>query len=119
MATWRALKTPETRKIENLLRKQFPDYPPKHPPAAYRYNPASIRVRVVSNRFSGMTHLQSYDLVNAILEKHLPEETRGDIMLVLTFPPEEVGDSLANFEFEHPHPRPAKRPRRHRPGAHA
>jgi hypothetical protein len=43
-------RTAETRKIEQILKDHFHDYPPDYPPMAYRYNPASIRIRVVSER---------------------------------------------------------------------
>jgi stress-induced morphogen len=95
-------KTSETRKIENLLLQHFPDYPEGYPPSAYRYNPGSIRVRVVSNRFSGKELGERDDLVYPILKKNLPEGTWQDITIILLLAPEELKDSLANLEFEHP-----------------
>lgn len=106
MATWRSLKTPETKEVEKLLRKHFPDHPEKYPPAAYRYNPASIRVRVVSPRFAGMNHVKRTDLVFPILEKNLPAETWDDVMLVVLVTPDEVKESHMNYRFEHPEYQP-------------
>lgn len=97
-------KTAETRKIEKLLRQHFPDHPPEFPPEAYRYNPASIRVRVVSERFSGKDLVERSEMVYPILEKNLPEETWQDITVILLLPPGEVEDSFMNREFEKPTP---------------
>ncbi len=102
MSSWRTLKTPETRKIEKLLRKQFPEYPPKYPPAAYRHNPASISVRVVSHQFKGMNRVKRTEVVFPILEKNLPDQTWEDVMLVVLLTPEEIKESDMNFRFEHP-----------------
>lgn len=41
-------KNRETKNVEKVLLKLFPDHPPRLPPEAYRYNPASIRVFPVS-----------------------------------------------------------------------
>ena len=97
-------KTAETKQIERLLLEHFPDHPAEFPPEAYRYNPASIRVRVVSDRFRGMDRVERADLVYPILEQNLPEDTWQDIMLILLFTPDELGDSPANLEFEKPTP---------------
>jgi stress-induced morphogen len=102
MSGWRALSTPETRKIEKLLRKHFPEHPRRYPPAAYRYNPAAIRVRIVSPVFAGVNGGKRTDLVFPILEKNLPAETWEDVTLVVLLTPEEVKESYQNFRFEHP-----------------
>lgn len=97
-------KTAETRKIEKLMREHFPDHPPEFPPEAYRYNPASIRVRLVSDRFSGKDLVERSEMVYPLLQQNLPEETWQDITVVLLLPPEEVEESLMNREFEKPTP---------------
>ncbi len=97
-------KTAETKKIEKLLREHFPDHPPKYPPTAYRYNSASIRVRVVSKQFAGKDRVERSEMVYPILEKNLPEDTWQDITLILLLAPAEVKDSLINLEFENPTP---------------
>lgn len=96
--------TNETRRIEELLQEHFPDHPDRYPPMAYRYNPASIRVRVVSDRFTGLDRVERSELVYPLLQKNLPEETWQDIMVILLLAPDEVDDSPTNFEFEHPTP---------------
>ncbi len=106
MADLEALQTAETRQIEKLLGKHFPDHPAKYPPRAYRYNPGSIRVRVVSNRFAGKDLDERWDMVTPILKDNLPEDTWLDIMLIVLVTPKELKDSPANYAFEHPNPAP-------------
>jgi hypothetical protein len=98
---WLALRTSETRKVEEVLRKVFPNTD------AYRYNPASIRIRIVDPRFKGKS-IQKRD---ALVEPHLktlPEATQSDIMNLLTLYPNETEEStraaFANLEFEDPSP---------------
>jgi hypothetical protein len=47
---WEEKRTPETRRVENLLRGAGYERVD-----AYRYNSASIRVRVIDQRFEGMS----------------------------------------------------------------
>jgi stress-induced morphogen len=104
MLDTKTMKTAETKKIEKLLLKHFPDHPPEFPPAAYRYNRASIRIRVVSPRFTEMDLVQRDEMVYPILKKNLPEETWQDISVILLLSPEEIETSPGNLEFEHPTP---------------
>lgn len=101
--------TAETRKVEQVLMEHFREHARGFPPAAYRYNPASIRVRVVSRRFKGMDRVDRADLVYPILEKNLSDDTWWDIGLVLLLTPEEIEESPGNQEFEHPSPPPVRR----------
>ena len=48
--SWEAKRTGETRMVEDLLRNAGFETVD-----AYRYNPASIRVRVIDKRFEGMS----------------------------------------------------------------
>jgi hypothetical protein len=77
---------------------------------AYRYNSASIRVRVIDPRFDGMKREQRDAMVEAELDK-LPPETQRDIVTLFTFAPSEVNQSVKTFrefmqntEFENPSP---------------
>lgn len=95
------MRTPETRAVEKLLRKVFPGTD------AYRYNSASIRVRIVDRRFQGKSIEERDALVEPLLEE-LDEATQADIMNLLTLYPDETSKShqafAANEEFEHPSP---------------
>jgi stress-induced morphogen len=96
---WERLRTDESRRIEDLLRQHFQSAD------AYRYNSASLRVRVVDPSFKGLSREQRDDCVEPILSK-LDESTQADIMNLVLLYPEEVHDSFRahvnNEEFEHP-----------------
>jgi stress-induced morphogen len=96
-------QTKETKDIEDLLKKRFPGFPEDHPPAAYRYNSASIRARLVHRRFEGKSLSARERMVLPVI-RLLPEETQMDITILLLLAPDEIGESLGNFEFEHPSP---------------
>jgi stress-induced morphogen len=104
MATTTKKKGKEPAIIEKLLKEEFSDYPSAHPPEAYRYNIASIRIRVVSPRFEGKNESERYKMVAPLLKKNLSEDTWQDITILLLLTPDEVEDSLLNREFESPTP---------------
>lgn len=96
---WRRLRSDDSRMVETALRQQFETVD------AYRFNPASLRVRVIDSKFRGLSREQRHNLVEPWLET-LPRETEADIMnLVLLYPGETEDSSRAflfNEEFEHP-----------------
>jgi hypothetical protein len=97
---WDNKKTDETREIEAKLRPSFPNS------EAYRFNSASIRVRIIDRSFDGKDLEQREVMVMPLLEK-LPKKTRNDILMLLLATPQELGDhcnteGLLNLEFEHP-----------------
>lgn len=103
MGGWAEKKTAETKRIEGLLRKHFPGHPADYPPAAYRYNPASIRVRVVDESFRGKSRPEREAMVLPLLQK-LSEDVRADVTVLLLLAPDEVERSMMNLEFEEPTP---------------
>ena len=102
---WEAKRTDETRQVEEYLRNAGFDQVD-----AYRYNSASIRVRVIDRRFEGLP-VENRD---AMVEPHLkalPERTRADIMTLFTFDPAELREPstnlrefMMNAEFDDPSP---------------
>jgi stress-induced morphogen len=81
-----------------VLRK----YESDHPNAVidlYRQNSVSIRVRIMDPAFRGMSKRQRNDLVWNYLDA-LPEETQGDISMLVLLTPPEVEKSMANLEFD-------------------
>lgn len=98
---WEAMRTDETRQVEDHIRKEFPRTD------AYRYNSASIRVRVIDPRFEGLAAEERDSMVEPLL-KQLPEEIQADIMNLITLSPSEASGSskmsLVNLEFEDPSP---------------
>jgi hypothetical protein len=97
--------TLETRSVEQVLRDAgFANV------EAYRYNSASIRVRVIDPRFEGLAPEKRDATVEPYLEK-LPERTQADIISLFTFAPSELQQTpqtlrqfLLNTEFEDPSP---------------
>jgi hypothetical protein len=103
--SWEAKRTDETRMVERVLRDAGFETVD-----AYRYNSASIRVRVIDRRFGGMPAEKRDAMVEPYLEK-LPERTQADIMNFFTFAPSELQQTpktlrefLMNTEFEDPSP---------------
>jgi stress-induced morphogen len=96
---WHTMRTEETNQVEEILRPFFPDSD------AYRFNSASIRVRVIDPRFEGKSNEERDSMVEPLLSK-LPESIQADIMNLLTMTPDEASNSLrkqfANLEFEDP-----------------
>ena len=97
--------TDETHGVEQVLRDAgFANV------EAYRYNSASIRVRVIDPRFEGLAPEKRDAMVEPHLEK-LPEQTQADIISLFTFAPSELQQTpqtlrqfLLNTEFEDPSP---------------
>ena len=96
---WKQMQTEETNHVESVLRKHFEQVD------AYRYNSASIRIRIIDSRFKRLTRGKRYDIVEPVLEE-LDENTQADIMnIVLLYPGETSGSflaSMSNAEFENP-----------------
>lgn len=102
---WEAKRTDEVRQVEAVLKEAGFEQVD-----AYRYNSASIRVRVVDSRFEGW----SIEQRDAMVEPHimkLPERTQADIISLFTFAPPELlqtpktrKQALLNLEFDDPIP---------------
>ncbi|MBX9679966.1 MAG: BolA family transcriptional regulator [Gemmataceae bacterium] len=103
MADWKKNRTNETDAVEAALRDGFPQYAKKHPPAAYRYNPSSIRIRLVSDVFEGLSQSERERLVLPLL-RTLPETVQEDVTLLLLLTPREMTSSMINQEFVAPSP---------------
>ena len=73
---------------------------------AYRFNSASIRVRIISEEFANKGRTARERIVNPALRK-LPEEIRRDIIMLLLLTPQEHQSSaermdLLDLEFDDP-----------------
>ena len=94
----------DSRMVEDFLKRWFPET------KAYRYNSASIRIRIIDPSFEGLSREQRNDLVEPYLDQ-LPIEMQRDIVFLLTIAPSDMKQSPATFrefmrniEFEHPSP---------------
>ena len=102
---WEAKQTDETRLVVDVLKRAgFGQVD------AYRYNSASIRLRVIDPRFDGLPIEKRDAMVEPVLEQ-LPERTQADIMTLLTIAPSELQQTpktfrqcLLNLEFDDPSP---------------
>jgi hypothetical protein len=94
--------TKQTKQVERLVDKHFPDCP-KDFPRAYRYSPASIRVRIVDERFKEMNRSERWKMVMPLI-RTLPEDIRQELTVLLLLSPDELSDSLMNREYEKPSP---------------
>jgi len=102
---WADKCTDETREVERVLRAAGFETVD-----AYRYNSASIRVRVIDPRFEGLPLEKRDEMVETHLEQ-LPERTQADIVNLFTFAPSELQEHpktfrefMLNTEFDHPSP---------------
>ena len=102
---WEAKRTEETHQVEAVLRAAGFETV-----NAYRYNSASIRVRVIDSRFERLPPQERDAMVEPCLEQ-LPERTQADIMNLFTFAPSELQQTpmtfrefLLNAEFDDPSP---------------
>jgi len=91
------VQTDETKQIEDAIRQAFPDV------HAYRYNSASIRVRVIDERFRDKSKAERERMVDPVVAQ-LPDEIQSDITVLLLLAPQETTTSLMNLEFERPTP---------------
>ena len=91
------------RQILETLRREYGAAHSKAKIEAYRYNPASIRIRIIDPDFKGMDRVQRDDLVSAILDT-LPEDVRAEITVLLLLTPQERKTSPMSQEFENPAP---------------
>jgi hypothetical protein len=97
------MRNDQSRKVEECLRAEFPRTD------AYRYNSASIRVRVINDRFADLAPAERDALVEPLLRR-LPPRTQEMIVNLLTVTPDEAESphhpryALRNLEFEDPSP---------------
>lgn len=91
------IKNNETEMVEQKLKLHFSNV------EVYRYNIASIRVRIIDVQFQGKSKSDRHELVSAYLDD-LPEDIQSDITVLLLLTPEEITYSPMNVEFEYPSP---------------
>ena len=70
----------------------------------YRQNPGTINIRIIDDRFSGMSRSRRHDEVWDFLSHRVPEDAMTEISSLILLPKKEIRSSLANVEFEDPLP---------------
>jgi stress-induced morphogen len=92
--------TKETQMVEQSVDDHFPKCL-KDLPRAYRYNPSSIRVRIVDKQFAGLNDTERLRLVKTWLHT-LSDEIQDDIWFIVLLTPDEVEESLSNAKYLEP-----------------
>ena len=90
---WEALRDAATQQVELALCNAGCECV-----AVYRYNMASIRVRVVDRRFEGLSRQQRAELVEPTFSQ-LPEHLQSSIVRCWFFTPWEAANDAAYHEF--------------------
>ena len=95
---WQAKRTAESKMVEDRLREAgFATVD------AYRHNSASLRIRIIDDRFRALPPEDRDKLVEPTLDQ-LPPDTQSDVINLLLMHPGEEKDSfrvsLFNSEFE-------------------
>ncbi|MFT5526837.1 MAG: hypothetical protein ACI9G1_004935 [Pirellulaceae bacterium] len=105
VSKWEKKRTDESRMVEGLLRGAGFERVD-----AYRYNSASLRVRVIDKRFESIPRDERDQIVEPVIDK-LPPSTQSDIVSLVLLAPSEFdqpSDTLREFmlntEFENPSP---------------
>jgi hypothetical protein len=105
LSNWEDKRTDESRMVEdNLHRAGFDRVD------AYRYNSASLRVRVIDKRFESIPREKRDSIVEPFIDE-LPSSTQADIVTLVLLAPSESEKSsdtfrefMLNTEFENPSP---------------
>jgi hypothetical protein len=89
------------RAIKTALRSYVNDYPGAVA-EAYRYNAASIRIRVVDERFAKQPFDRRHDELWEFLNDRIPDEVMSEISFLIPVTPAERERDLSSVEFDHP-----------------
>ncbi len=98
LPAWQSKQTEESSLVETKLRDAGFEKVD-----AYRHNSASLRVRIVDERFRGKTNEQRNDMVEPHLAQLHPDTQADIINLILIYPGEEKDSHRAamfNDDFE-------------------
>ena len=90
----------ELKQVQERLEAYERDYPGSRA-MLYRQSSASIRIRIIDERFAGLHKHERHDTAWKYVEP-LPIEVLEQITLLLLLAPSELGKSITNYEFDHP-----------------
>jgi hypothetical protein len=105
VSNWENKRTDESRMVEDKLRDAGLERVD-----AYRYNSASLRVRVIDKRFESISREKRDEIVEPFIDR-LPPSTQADIVTLVLLAPSELEqpsetfrEFMLNTEFENPSP---------------
>ncbi len=92
-----------TRRIFAALKRAFVDIPERIEDVVYRYNPAAIRIRLISEAFENLDDFARDRMVMQAM-REVPKADRDDVSMILAFTTTEFEsrDSLVSLEFDDP-----------------
>lgn len=94
----------ETDEAVEQIRGALQEYEKSHKGSkclVHRYNPASIRIKIVDAKFHGLSKGERHDYARRFLSR-LPEDVLSQISVLLCLEPGET--SLLDLEFREPSP---------------
>src|SRR5436309_7218781 len=89
------------------VKKVLDDYEQQQPggcASLYRHNSASIRVRIVDDRFDGLSRAARHDQVWKFIADRLNDDDIQEISVLLLLSPKEQQTTFMNSEFDDPVP---------------
>jgi hypothetical protein len=105
VSNWEDKRTAESRMVEDKLHEAGLERVD-----AYRYNSASLRVRVIDKRFESIPREERDSIVEPFIDQ-LPSSTQADIVTLVLLAPSELEqpsetfrEFMLNTEFENPSP---------------
>lgn len=68
----------------------------------YRYNPASIRIRVVGDLYQGMPKSRRHDHAYDFISQRAESDLMDEISMLLLLPASEMKNNFTSHEFDDP-----------------
>src|SRR5438477_7102084 len=99
----RSVTDAATRRVERLLSDEYVANHPQALVTVYRYNSASIRVRVIDPEFEGRDIIDRETDILPIIRR-MPDRLQDQITMLLLLTPQESERSMLSAEFDHPTP---------------
>jgi len=89
------------------LKKALGTYEERFPGSSgslYRQDRADIRLRIIDERFAGMSRLRRHNQVWKFLADIVGDDVISEVSTLILLPPTELKRSFANLDFEDPLP---------------
>jgi len=97
----RGQQDPAVTKLQQVL-QEYESANPGATVTLYRQNSGSIRVRILDERFSGLSKGQRHDQAWKFIADRIGDEDIQEISVLLLLTPGEQRSSLMNLEFDDP-----------------